>query len=703
MTQKIDEQQSWILPPEERQSAWRAVGKRPAGILLMCVGWPVSVLLLLAGYRELLLAAGLSGAGLAVMLVLFVPFGIFLTTGTWTWVLGVVAAARRRVPDALRWPIEASAAELTAQTALIYPIKNEDTAGVFANVAAIRESLREAGVAHLFDIYVVSNSDDPNCWVEEELAWSSVSSNSNGIYYWRRHRKEGRKPANIAEFCERWGSRYEYMVVLDADSLMSADCLVSLVGLMECNPRSALLQTSPNLINGQTLFARLQQFSAWSNGRIVQWGERVWQGSAGTYYGHNAIIRIAPFMQHCGLPRLPGSPPLGGDILSHDFVEAALLNRAGWEVWLVPELEGSYEDCPATLEESFQRDRRWCQGDIVNLRLLTTPKLPLTGRVRFAMSALRDTSATLLLVLCGLIVGLADSPAFAVPAILIPFLALDFACRVSSAGVPAIGFGISVHARSVSRQRLPVLRSFGNKVLEQVLWQITAPVRLLTYAMFMVEIASGQDAGWRALPRAAHRPTLRQLLRLYYPHLLIGLTVTAILIFTDSWALWWLTPVLLSWILAIPLTLALGSPRIGALARRAGVLLVPEEHTPPPIVTRAHELGEALRAELPQQAWYAALTQEPAMALHRAFLAHGAPLTPEERHAAAAAAEKYHAGTASPGHQTTLTNAEKMALLRDPERVWRAAPSTAPTIGYPAAMPAPMPEQQLTRPEARTS
>lgn len=369
-----DEQKTRVQLSDEQAGPARAGARRPAGLLLMYVGWPVCLFLMLAGYRELLLAAGLSGAGLASVLALFAPFAMISSSGVTTWCLGVVAAARRRVPDGLRWQGLNPVAGLTVQTAIVYPIKNEDTAQVFGNVAAIREALGEAGAGHLFDVYIVSNSDDPNCWVEEELAWYAVSSTWTGVYYWRRHRKRGKKTANIAEFCEKWGSRYEYMVVLDADSLMSADCLLTLVGLMECNPRAGLMQTAPNIVKGRTLWARLQQFTIWSNARIVQWGERVWQGSTCVYYGHNAIIRIAPFMKHCGLPHLPGKPPFGGDILSHDFVEAALLSRAGWQVWLVPELEGSYEEAPTTLDEYFRRDRRWFQGDFVNLHLMGTPK-----------------------------------------------------------------------------------------------------------------------------------------------------------------------------------------------------------------------------------------------------------------------------------------------------------------------------------------
>ncbi|MFI5779841.1 glucans biosynthesis glucosyltransferase MdoH [Nocardia sp. NPDC051570] len=672
----------------------RAGAKRPAGLLLICVGWPVSMFVLLAGYRELLSEAGLSGAGLVAVFLLSVPFAVFLTIGANTWCLGAIEAARRRVPDGLRWPDMTSAANITVTTAIVFPIKNEDTAQVFGNIAAIGESLGEAGAEHLFDIYVISNSDDPNCWVEEELAWYSVSRMFDRVHYWRRHRKLGKKPANIAEFCERWGSRYEYMVVLDADSLMSADCLLTLVGLMQANPQAALMQTAPNIIKGQTLWARLQQFTIWSNARIVQWGERAWQGAAGAYYGHNAIIRLAPFMQHCGLPRIPGRPPFGGDILSHDFVEAALLSRAGWEVWLVPELEGSYEECPPTFDAYFRRDRRWFQGDFVNVRLVGTTKLPPAGRIRFAMAALRDVSTPLLLLLCGLIIGSAHSPGFGAAAIFVPLLVWDFAARQSWAGVPAIGFGISVYNKSVTRQRLPVLRSFANRILDQLLWLTTTPTRLLTHALFVAELAYGRDAGWTTLRRTAGMSTRSQSVGLYFSHTLFGVTVSAVLFFTDSWALWWLSPVLLCWICTIPIARTFASRHVGLLARRAGILLIPEENVPPPIIVRSEVLGELLRRELPPQPWRAALTDDIAIAVHRAFLAHAAPLTDHDRRAAASAAEKYR--TSTDAERLDLTDAEKTALLQDPDDVWRNPPPPL-SLHYPAAVPLPMPEQQLIR------
>jgi membrane glycosyltransferase len=183
MPSKAVAQQTAVQLLGEQESSWRAASKRPVGRLLVFVGWPLGVVLLLAAYRELLLGAGLSGTGLTAVLLLFVPFGLFLAIGMTTWILGVVASARKRLPAALQWPVECSVKGLTVQTAIVFPIKNEDTAQVFANVATVREELRDIGANHLFDIYVVSNSDDPNCWVEEELAWHTVSRKYDRAFY----------------------------------------------------------------------------------------------------------------------------------------------------------------------------------------------------------------------------------------------------------------------------------------------------------------------------------------------------------------------------------------------------------------------------------------------------------------------------------------------------------------------------------------
>ena len=136
------------------------------------------------------------------------------------------------------------------------------------------------------------------------------------------------------------------MVVLDADSVMTGRALVQMVALMEKNPGTGIVQTAPRIVNGETLYARLQSFGNRVYSPLFLAGLNYWQQHEGNYWGHNAIIRVQPFMEHCSLPDLPGSEPFGGRILSHDFVEAALMRRAGWAVWLAHDIEGSYEEGP---------------------------------------------------------------------------------------------------------------------------------------------------------------------------------------------------------------------------------------------------------------------------------------------------------------------------------------------------------------------
>ena len=186
-----------------------------------------------------------------------------------------------------------------------------------------------------FDYFLLSDTTDPDVWVAEERALVALRDRLRGkgkVYYRHRRKNLNRKAGNIADFVTRWGGAYPNMVVLDADSLMTAHSVVSLAAAMEDDPDAGIIQTLPLIINRNTLFARLQQFAARIHGPIIASGLAVWMGRDGNYWGHNAIIRTAAFAAHCGLPDLRGRPPLGGHILSHDFVEAALIRRAGYAV-----------------------------------------------------------------------------------------------------------------------------------------------------------------------------------------------------------------------------------------------------------------------------------------------------------------------------------------------------------------------------------
>ena len=251
----------------------------------------------------------------------------------------------------------------------------------------------------------LSDTTQPDIWLQEEVAWAELCvelSAFGRIFYRHRRPNIKRKSGNIADFCRRWGKNYPYMIVFDADSVMAGATLVRMVTMMDHNPRIGILQTVPMAVGRQSLIARIQQFSGHVYGPMFAAGQHFWQIGDAQYWGHNAIIRIAPFMEHCGLSRLSGNPPLGGDILSHDFVEAALMRGAGWEVWLAYDLGGSWEEPPPTLIDELVRDRRWCQGNIQHIRLLLARRIRFIHRVLFLNGAMAYVSALLWLIFLSL-------------------------------------------------------------------------------------------------------------------------------------------------------------------------------------------------------------------------------------------------------------------------------------------------------------
>jgi membrane glycosyltransferase len=271
-----------------------------------------------------------------------------------------------------------SAAPLPAirsRTAMLLPTYNEDPYRVLARLRAIYESVKETGNGANFDWFVLSDTTDPAIWIAEEKCFLKLRqevASATRIFYRHRPENTARKSGNIEEWIRRFGSDYECMLILDADSLMTGDTIVRLVAAMEGHPKSALIQTLPIVVNAKSPFARWQQFAGRLYGPMLAAGIAWWHGSEGNYWGHNAIILVRAFAQYAGLPELRGPKPFGGHILSHDFIEAALMRRGGWAIHMAPKLGGSYEESPPTLSDFAARDRRWCQGNLQHLALLPT-------------------------------------------------------------------------------------------------------------------------------------------------------------------------------------------------------------------------------------------------------------------------------------------------------------------------------------------
>ena len=533
------------------------------------------------------------------ILVLFAILFTWVALGFFTALAGFVVLALGRD----RYAISRSAAgnapiAREARTAIVMPICNEHVPRVFAGLRATYESLARSGELEHFDFFVLSDTNDPDTRVAELAAWHALCTAVGGFgrvfYRWRRHRIK-RKSGNIADFCRRWGRRYRYMVILDADSVMSGRCLATLVRLAEANPDAGIIQTAPRATGRDTPFARMQQFATRLYGPMFTTGLHYWQLGESHYWGHNAIIRVAPFMRHCALERLPGKGALSGEILSHDFVEAALMRRAGWAVWIAYDLPGSYEEMPPNLIDELKRDRRWCQGNLMNARLMLAKGLHPAHRVVFMTGVMAYLSAPLwfaFLLLSTVQVAmhtLVEPTYFETPYQLFPHWpqwrpewALSLVAGTATLlFLPKVLSMLLVPARRVARYggRARLALSMAAEILASAL---LAPIRMLFHTRFVVAALLGWSVQWRSPPREDAQTSWGEALRRHGLHTAFGVAWAVGIYLLDPVFLWWLAPVVLALIASIPISVYTSRAAFGRRLRNAGLFVIPEEREPPP-------------------------------------------------------------------------------------------------------------------------
>ncbi len=483
-----------------------------------------------------------------------------------------------------------------ARTAIIMPICNEQVSTVFAGLRATCESLAETGLSGLFDVFVLSDTNDAALRMQEVTAWARLRDEMapwSKIYYRWRQRRTRRKAGNVADFCRRWGKDYRYMVVLDADSVMSGEALVTLVQLMETHPKAGIIQTAPRACGVNTLHARSQQFAGRVTGRLFTLGMQYWQLGESHYWGHNAIIRVAPFMQHCALALLPGRGGLSGEILSHDFVEAALMRRAGYFTWLVAELKGSYEQQPANLLEELQRDRRWCQGNLKNARLILEPGLAPIHRAMLATGVMAYVSAPLWMLFLVLSISLhlmQTSSASSLGASLWPAVSawgLLWPATLLLLFLPRVLAVVAIVLRREQGSYGGSAHLLASALLEALLSVLQAPVRMVAHTLFVLAALTGLKLDWKSPAREAQRLEWREALRHHAGTVAVTLGIVTLLGVLHGAALWWILPVALPLLLA-PALSVLTSRQTQELPPLLGRLLsLPEERHPPSVLRQA--------------------------------------------------------------------------------------------------------------------
>jgi|HigsolmetaAR201D_1030396.scaffolds.fasta_scaffold01450_5 membrane glycosyltransferase len=495
-----------------------------------------------------------------------------------------------------------------SRTALLMPIYNEDPIHTTAALQAMAEALAEIGAAKNFEIVVISDSTNADAWIAETIAVDRLRRALNGVMpvrYRRRWHNTGRKVGNVEDFVKRWGGHYDYMIVLDADSLMTAETLVTMVKRIQADPELGLLQTVPALIGQQSLFARLQQFASRVYGNVIARGVAAWSGDDGNYWGHNAIIRVSAFARACGLPQLPGRKPFGGHVLSHDFIEAAFMRRAGWKVRMAPDLEGSWEEGPPSLVDTAVRDRRWAQGNLQHIKLIRARGLSWTSRKHLAIGIMGYLSSPLwlMLILVGFALTLQASlirPEYFSQAFqLFPNWPVFDAERMVSLFIfsmivlltpKALGLIRSIVLSHTRRGCGGLIRVLASSIVELVLSALYAPVMMLIQTQHVFDILTGSDSDWVTQRRQAEELSWRDAWHFHWKHTFVGLVIAVVAYLLSPTLLAWLSPAVAGLVLAVPLSKISGSVRFGRALAEVGVFRIPEETAPHALIRRRNEL-----------------------------------------------------------------------------------------------------------------
>lgn len=536
--------------------------------------------------------------------------------GTAMAVVGAINLWWRGRVDTLSLPRAAEG--LNSKTALLCPIYHEEPSELAASIVAISEDLEARGEAGSFDVFVLSDSRcgpsvETDCVLRERAVFTAALTGAHGarVYYRNREDNAGKKAGNVADWVTRFGRGYDHFVILDADSVMSGETLIRLAKAIEAHPRAGLIQTVPRLIGSTTLFARLQQFAHGVYGPVIAAGYAAWQGASGNYWGHNAIIRTRAFAQSAGLPTLNGPPPFGGPIQSHDFVEAAMLRRAGWGVHMVPSADGSFERCPPTLIDMAIRDRRWAQGNLQHLRVVGAPGLPMVSRVHLALGIFSYLASIVwcLALLSGLALTATSQgriptyfpaqtetlfpqwPTYNAQAALQLFVATAIVLFLPK----LIGIGLEI-GESLRRREQRTFQLLAGGLVETLLSILIAPVLMATQIRSIFEIFTGQDSGWSTQNRAGAVPRFSQVWRFHRWHVAIGL-VLLVICFGLSWHVAaWMSPIILGLLLS-PVLTWVTAHEAGSVLRAS--LVTRDDIYPPPTVRRVAVLTQAARTHAP--------------------------------------------------------------------------------------------------------
>lgn len=473
---------------------------------------------------------------------------------------------------------------LTLKTAVLMTLRNEDPRRAMSRLGIVKASLERRSAGEAFSYFILSDTDREDVAREEAAAVAELRATGGTperVVYRRRSANTGFKAGNVREFCETQGRDFDLMLPLDADSLMTGEAIVELVRVMQVHPEIGILQSLVVGTPSASPFARLFQFGMRLGMRTYTFGQAWWTGDCGPFWGHNALVRIRPFVEHCNLPLLKGGPPLGGHILSHDQVEAVLMRRAGFEVRVVPVENGSYEDNPPDALEFIRRDVRWCQGNLQYLKLLGLPGLKPISRFQLLWAILMFIGVpawTMMIALLPLAAwqaqGVAEFPVTSAKALYVTFLLMYLAPKVA-------GFVDALVTKGETARFGGTLRFVLSATLELVFSFLQGAVSAIRITIFMIGLMFGRSVIWSGQQRDAEELSWRQALAALWPQLVFGCLVLGALGAISPATMLWSLPLTAGYVLAVPFAVVTASPGLGAVMRQRGIAAIPEDFAPP--------------------------------------------------------------------------------------------------------------------------
>jgi membrane glycosyltransferase len=557
-----------------------SLGARRATILLLVL---VTIAVLVGWLSTVLAADGFGFADLG-MVTLFAGTATLVTLSFWSSLIGALLLRAGHAPAAGGLDTPAGpAAPGTSPVAVLMPVRDEVPEDVFDRLREMQAALDRGRDGERFEYFVLSDSRERNMALREEAAfarWRREDRRPGRLHYRRRSDNRGFKAGNVYDWCVRHGARFDFMVVLDADSVMSGEAIRRLVRIMETTPTIGILQPLIVGLPTTSAFARLFQFGMRHGMRAYATGCAWWQADEGPFWGHNAVVRTRPFIEHCALPTVPGTGPLAGDVLSHDQVEAVLMRAGGHEVRVLPIEDGSLEQTPPTLPDFVGRDLRWCQGNMQYLKLLDLPGLRPLGRLQLAVAIMLFLASPMWLGFLALGLGQAlggNRETFIANVDPVLGIGLFVVMMTMTFAPKLIGVAEAVLSSERSESYGGRARLLAGAGIETLFSMLLGPIMAVAHTVFIGGLAFGRKIRWRAQARNGRRISLGEAARGLWPQTMLGVSAALLLALEAPTLLPWAAPLLAGLILAIPFACLTSSPRLGALLAQSRLCATPEE------------------------------------------------------------------------------------------------------------------------------